>query len=375
VRAVLAGAVLVLTLAACAGLLGIDDPVLVDDLPDGGAGSGTDGSTRCGDGVIQEPEECDDGLPGNSDSGRCLRSCRWASCGDGHVRTEVEDCDPPGDSCTASCRTCDLAGAALALSDEASGTCYRRFDEAADSSVAAQVCRDRASYLAVLDTQPEWLKVEAALQNAANCRGCSLWIGLAKVGGSPLSWFTGEPFGFTRFEFPEPSPKLDCTVQRRGTGASSTTWFSQDCAALVDGFVCEEDGWVTLAQTRNAYRVFPYFGTWQESRDACAALAVGRSHLATITTDDERALVADLNYRGYRPWIGASDIDEEGSYAWITGEPADTSFDLERWHSPPSDEMFPEDDCVAISFREATGLYRLEEQPCDRFNVFLCEIE
>jgi hypothetical protein len=28
-----------------------------------------------------------------------------------------------------------------------------------------------------------------------------------------------------------------------------------------------------------------------------------------------------------------------------------------------------------MSFRESTGLFRLEEMPCDRFNVFLCEIE
>jgi hypothetical protein len=340
--------------------------------PDAGPDGGI--SKNCGDGVIQEPEQCDEGAAGNSNDGKCLRSCRWASCGDGHVRIGVEDCDPPGSSCPSTCRSCDPQGAALQFADADSGRCYRRFNEADTADVAAQVCRDRASYLAVLHTQPEWAKVEAELQNTENCQGCSLWVGLAKVGENPLSWFTGEPFSFTRFEFPEPNPDLDCTVQTRGTGSSSTTWVSRDCATAADGFVCEEDGWVILPDTHHAYRVFPYFGTWDESREGCAGLGAGRAHLATITTEAERTLLADLNYRGYRPWIGANDLDTEGQYTWITGEPAGTSFDLERWHEAPSNPKFPDDDCVVQSFRAETG-FRLEEMPCDFFNVFLCEIE
>jgi hypothetical protein len=370
VRLRLAVAGPLVTLAACASILGIDEPTLREDPPDAGDGVGL----QCGDGEVQPPEQCDEGDEGNADSGKCLANCRWATCGDDHLRIGVEDCDPPGESCSETCTACDLSGAASAFADADTGRCYRRFDEVQPADAAAQVCRDRASYLAVLHTQPEWAKVEAALQTAATCQGCSLWIGLSKIAKDPLAWFTGEPFVFTRFESPEPDPALDCTVQTRGTDSSSTRWASRDCATPADGFLCEEDGWSILPDTRHAYRVFPYFGTWQESRDACAGLGAGRGHLATITTDDERALVASLNYRGYFAWIGATEPADEGTYEWITGEPPGTSFDDERWHNPPPGK-FPDDDCLVMSFRESTGLFRLEEMPCDRFNVFLCEIE
>src|SRR5262245_25672989 len=63
----------------------------------GGGGSGT---PRCGDGVIGEGEDCDDG---NTTSGdRCPADCK-ALCGDGVVQG-AESCDDandvPGDGCT-----------------------------------------------------------------------------------------------------------------------------------------------------------------------------------------------------------------------------------------------------------------------------------
>ena len=45
--------------------------------------------SECGDGRLDGGEECDDGNDADTDA--CLTSCRWASCGDGHVRAGVED--------------------------------------------------------------------------------------------------------------------------------------------------------------------------------------------------------------------------------------------------------------------------------------------
>ena len=45
----------------------------------------------CGDGEVQAGEECDDG---NADDGDgCTSTCLAASCGDGHVQAGVEECD------------------------------------------------------------------------------------------------------------------------------------------------------------------------------------------------------------------------------------------------------------------------------------------
>ena len=59
---------------------------------------------RCGDGLIQDGEECDDG---NGDDGDACLRCRRARCGDGVIFRGVEFCDDgnnrDGDGCKAAC--------------------------------------------------------------------------------------------------------------------------------------------------------------------------------------------------------------------------------------------------------------------------------
>lgn len=58
----------------------------------------------CGDGVVDEGEQCDLG-PSNSDEGECTLACQLAFCGDGLVHAGVEQCDDgeQSSSCTDSC--------------------------------------------------------------------------------------------------------------------------------------------------------------------------------------------------------------------------------------------------------------------------------
>lgn len=60
----------------------------------------------CGNGLMEEGEECDDGLA-NSDTAACTSACVAAVCGDGLVQEGVEECDDmntdPGDGCAADC--------------------------------------------------------------------------------------------------------------------------------------------------------------------------------------------------------------------------------------------------------------------------------
>jgi cysteine-rich repeat protein len=64
---------------------------------DGSAGTGATATTTggpanvCGDGVVDEGEDCDDMNADNTDG--CLDTCVEASCGDGAVRAGVEECD------------------------------------------------------------------------------------------------------------------------------------------------------------------------------------------------------------------------------------------------------------------------------------------
>lgn len=57
----------------------------------------------CGDGLVDDGEDCDDG---NSDDGdACLSTCVSAACGDGRLQQGVEECDDGNDSDIDGCNT------------------------------------------------------------------------------------------------------------------------------------------------------------------------------------------------------------------------------------------------------------------------------
>ena len=64
-----------------------------------------DEEPECGDGEVDEGEECDDGDNSNTDA--CLNTCEDAFCGDGFTRVGVEECDDGNneddDGCSAEC--------------------------------------------------------------------------------------------------------------------------------------------------------------------------------------------------------------------------------------------------------------------------------
>jgi len=51
------------------------------------------GSPICGNGIVEEDEECDDTFANNTLHGACLPGCVMARCGDGNVQAGVEECD------------------------------------------------------------------------------------------------------------------------------------------------------------------------------------------------------------------------------------------------------------------------------------------
>ena len=66
----------------------------------GGCASGAE----CGDGVVEPPEQCDDGNTVDDDG--CTNACLLPTCGDGIVQAG-EECDDgdadDGDDCTTTC--------------------------------------------------------------------------------------------------------------------------------------------------------------------------------------------------------------------------------------------------------------------------------
>jgi cysteine-rich repeat protein/predicted outer membrane repeat protein len=136
------GAVVLLHASACGGNdpgsvpteVGDQDASTViggDAEPAAPDGSGVDGAVdatvdatapdagSCGDGIVGGTEACDDGNADNSDG--CLTTCQPATCGDGFLQVDVEDCDDGAnnsDSVPGACRTtCKLAGCGDGVKD------------------------------------------------------------------------------------------------------------------------------------------------------------------------------------------------------------------------------------------------------------------
>ena len=71
--------------------------------------------TTCGDGVLDDDEDCDDGR-NNADYGPCTTTCNTAYCGDGLLWAVTEECDlgdlngEDGSGCSADCTALSFCG-------------------------------------------------------------------------------------------------------------------------------------------------------------------------------------------------------------------------------------------------------------------------
>ncbi len=69
-------------------------------------GATSTGGGLCGDGSLDPGEECDDGLAGNAQDAACLETCHNATCGDGYIRKNHEECDDQNNDPADGCHIC-----------------------------------------------------------------------------------------------------------------------------------------------------------------------------------------------------------------------------------------------------------------------------
>jgi cysteine-rich repeat protein len=199
---------------ACNGVLGVNEPIvdepeIVDrDEPgssssggDGGGGGGTGGETGnrrpqgiCGDGVVQDGEECDD-------------------------ENEVE-----GDGC----HHCMKCGPAPELVDPVNRLCYRLAgdDGKRDWAAAQEECEAWGGTLAAVTSTDEYAFVQNHIRDAT-------WIG-AHRDGAKFVWVTGESFDFAPWSTRDEPPGEGCVE----ITAELTGFALRDCAEPLR-YLCE----------------------------------------------------------------------------------------------------------------------------------------
>ncbi len=311
----------------------------------------------CGDRMTESGEECDDGNTDDTDA--CLSTCRWARCGDGHVRASVEECDDgntdDADACPSTCVLCSGAEAFM-LPDNRH--CYTRHAGPASWQVAREACADAGGHLATYTTEFESTRVAATL-----LRTNDAWIGLFyRIMVQNIQWVTEEPLLVTQWRRNEGTFGNGICIQQGSTvpGAPEPgLWFGAPCTREAS-YVCERAGWLLRSDDNHAYRAFYKLVTWDQAAAACAAVG---GHLATITSDKEKDFVAAFSGS---LWLGAHDKDQDGVFAWTTGEP----FAYHNFAPNEPDNAIKGVDCIAVT---NDRLWR--DRGCSDIYGFLCEIE
>jgi hypothetical protein len=168
----------------------------------------------CGNGIIEDGEECDGGNAGVSG---CTRACR-VSCVD-HARNFLESTDHH---------------------------CYAAFQEA-DFESARQYCATNGGHLATIGSAAE-NQLVTRLASGTRYLGGFEDVPLTSEGTGAYRWITGEPLSFKNWQEGEP----DRAASRCGTSgrvtercyehcmaiASTGRWFDQRCDTI-DGLICE----------------------------------------------------------------------------------------------------------------------------------------
>jgi cysteine-rich repeat protein len=306
----------------------------------------------CGDGVVGGNEECDDGNFSNTDG--CLENCRRATCGDGFVRAEVEACDDGNsdndDGCTRFCGLCPTSADAHYVS-ETTEHCYTKnsipnaFDQADDQ------CKEQGGRLVSYATAEEFAEVSMQLPLDG-----PTWIGLEQV-SSGWRWVDGAPETFSNWAagFPLDHPFAKQLVNGE--------WESTTSEVLP--FLCEIDKgtrWRVRPEDGHAYTRFRTAVPWEVAQAECERLG---AHLAVITSAAEEVFIREEIGVGVNPlfdgWIGLSDVDQDGVFTWVDGEPLGFS----AW-GPEQ----PNQDGYCVIHEAAWN-----DRACAALNTYYCEID
>jgi cysteine-rich repeat protein len=321
---------------------------------------------RCGNGLVEGDEQCDDGNASETDG--CLSGCRLARCGDGQLRRGVEECDDgntaDGDGCSGHCLACRTRPGELLW--PANDHCYTSSDELRSWSDARAACEKQGGATLVTFASIHEANAVSAAFLERDARPS--WIGMRDgPGARPFRWVTGEPIAVMLWPDGPVSDGHGCVLQDPARVAKATpesryraSWQPVDCSRPA-GSLCERAPALLRPRDRRAYRPFFFEQSWPEARTACAALG---GHLATITDADEQAFLAASVGREF--WIGATDQARDGHFTWITGEPLAFRAFAPREPDNESGHSY----CVWV------GTDRVwHDRPCAQKAPYVCEFE
>ena len=129
-----------------------------------------------------------------------------------------------------------------------------------------------------------------------------------------------------------PGNNVSMNILSNGTGGPEQNWrFVSYNGELPEPMT-------TGSYNTHNYEYYNLLMTWPEAKKLCETKG---GHLVTISSQEENDYVYGLMQTG---WIGANDIDEEGSFAWVTGEP----FGYSNWRADEPNNASDNEDAVQM---------------------------
>ncbi len=300
----------------------------------------------CGNGALDPEEACDDRNTSNADS--CLNGCSLATCGDGQVRKNVEECDPAspdhGDMCTPPCLLCAGPGSHYRLKH-----CFTLHAETATAADARAVCQAEGGDLWTVTTAEEGSEASTKLSLSG-----PYWLGLL-TSDTGSSWVTGEDFEFANFAAGEPQPASRCVALV--AAGSADLWQSNACETKLS-FVCERVAASVLLPSNHAYKVNTAAVTLAEARERCARDGAA---LVALESAEERNFVA-ARIDG-SVWVDATE-QSEGTFVWPNG----AAVDVAAFQQGQPDDTDGTQGCLILG-----PARRFADTRCDQLRAFVCE--
>jgi hypothetical protein len=228
-------------------------------------------------------------------------------------------------------------------------------------------CAADGAHPAVVDSMAENMYLASLI-------GGDTWIGFDDLTTEgTFRWATGATPSFLGWVGSEPnqSGNEDCT-----TLTPDGAWNDIECYQGYPG-ICECDPLyqpppTPACRTMNGYSLIfgrRYFinttaRTWAAAAADCAAIG---AHLAVPGDADENSEI-DFSFIG-ESWIGYSDSNTEGSFAWINEAPKG----FERWDGGAPAASPNTEDCVAIMV--STPPSEWDDRSCDELRQYACECD
>lgn len=259
------------------------------------------------------------------------------------------------------------------------GKTYELYNKTLAWNHAYKFCEQQGGHLVTITSQEEQSFIEELLTSSTNAR---IWAGGTDVyQNKTWNWVTRERFDYTNWsESHSDSDTKYHLVLNKNTGKwDDTTSDTSINTYSAYSFICEyeiKDDVSSYTPEKSfdyndhTYEIYTNVTDWQTAKRICQAKG---GHLVTISSATENNMIFNniKNLTNERYWIGASDLQQEGNWVWISGE----TINYTNWNSSEPSNSDGVEDYAEIN--ASTGKWNdLRGYGCTHRSVgFICEYD